>query len=53
MIFIVRDPRDVIVSLAYYLASQTDYHITTSLFREMPVSERASPVITGDYPIPI
>ena len=39
-VFIVRDPRDVAVSLAYYLAAQTDYHITTSLFREMPVAER-------------
>ena len=53
VVFIVRDPRDVAVSLAYYLASQTDYHITTSLFREMPVSERVARVITGDYPIPI
>ena len=53
VVFIVRDPRDVAVSLAHYLASQTDYHITTSLFREMPVSERVARVITGDYPIPI
>jgi len=52
-VFIVRDPRDVVVSLAYYLAAQTDYHITTSLFREMPVSERVGRVLTGEYPIPI
>jgi len=52
-VFIVRDPRDVVVSLAHYLASQTDYHISTSLFREMPVSERLGRVITGKYPIPI
>jgi len=52
-VFVVRDPRDVVVSLAYYLAAQTDYHITTSLFREMPVSERVARVLTGEYPIPI
>ena len=52
-VFIVRDPRDVVVSLAYYLAAQTDYHITTSLFREMPVRERVGRVINGEYPIPI
>ena len=43
VVFIVRDPRDVAVSLAHYLASQTDYHITTSLFREMPVSRTRGP----------
>ena len=52
-VFIVRDPRDVAVSLAYYLAAQTDYHITTSLFREMPIAERVGRVLTGEYPIPI
>lgn len=52
-VFIIRDPRDVAVSLAYYLASQVDYHITTSLFHDMSVSERVDRVIDGDYPIPI
>ena len=52
-VFIVRDPRDTAVSLAHYLASQTNYHITTALFRRMPTDERVSRVITGEYPIPI
>ncbi len=52
-VFIVRDPRDTAVSLAHYLASQTNYHITTALFRRMPADERVSRVITGEYPIPI
>ena len=52
-VFIVRDPRDIAVSLAHYLASQTNYHITTALFRRMPTEERVSRVITGEYPIPI
>ncbi len=53
IVFIIRDPRDIAVSLAYYLASQEDYHITASLFHAMPADERISRVITGDYPIPI
>ena len=53
IVFIIRDPRDIAVSLAYYLASQKDYHITASLFHAMPADERISRVITGDYPIPI
>ena len=52
-VFIVRDPRDTAVSLAHYLASQTNYHLTTALFRRMPTEERVSRVITGEYPIPI
>jgi len=53
IVFIIRDPRDVAVSLAHYLALQDDYHITASLFRGMPADERISRVIVGDYPIPI
>ncbi len=53
VVFIVRDPRDVAVSLAHYLASQTDFHITAALFRGMPADERVSRVLTGAYPIPI
>ena len=53
VVFIVRDPRDVAVSLAHYLASQTEFHITAALFRGMPADERVSRVLTGAYPIPI
>jgi hypothetical protein len=53
IVFIIRDPRDVAVSLAYYLALQDDYHIIASLFRGMPADERIRRVIVGDYPIPI
>ena len=53
VIFILRDPRDVAVSLAYYLAAHPNFHITTALFRGMPVSERISRVLSGDYPVPI
>jgi hypothetical protein len=52
-LFIIRDPRDVAVSWAYYLASQVDYHISTALFREMGQDERLSRVITGRYPLPV
>ena len=41
------------VSLAYYLALQSDYHIAAALFAGMPTAERISRVITGRYPIPV
>ena len=52
-VFIIRDPRDVAVSLAHYLTMQKDYHITASLFHGMPTGERISRIIAGEYPIPI
>jgi hypothetical protein len=52
-LFVIRDPRDVTVSLAYYLASQSDYHIAAALFASMSPGERIGRVIAGRYPIPI
>ena len=52
-LFIVRDPRDVAVSFAHYLASQTDYHISASLFRMMSLQERLDRILGGSYPIPV
>ena len=54
IVFIIRDPRDIAVSLAYYLASQRRLpHHERRSFDGMPADERISRVITGDYPIPI
>src|SRR6185436_14954487 len=53
VLFIYRDPRDVAVSLAHYLASQKHYHILQSYMKKLSPGERLSAVIQGAYPIPI
>jgi hypothetical protein len=53
VIFQHRDPRDVAVSMAHYLAQQTDYHLLYIIFREMKPKERLRAVIRGEYPIPV
>ncbi len=53
ILFLIRDPRDIAVSLAHYLASQGDYHILASAMRNKKLDERISAVITGAYPLPV
>lgn len=53
VVCIVRDPRDIAVSLAHYLASQGDYHILSLLMQRMSLHDRISTVILGSYKIPV
>lgn len=53
VLFIYRDPRDIAVSLSYYLASQKDYHILCSYMKTLSPEARLSAVIKGEYPIPV
>lgn len=53
IVLIVRDPRDVVVSLAHYLSVETEYHILQSYFANLSANERILAVIRGDYPVPI
>jgi hypothetical protein len=53
ILFILRDPRDVAVSLAHYLAEQSDYHLLAAWMRERTADERLNVVLRGEYPIPV
>lgn len=53
ILFIIRDPRDVVVSMAYYLAKQKEYHVLSSYMESLSPAERIASIIIGDYPIPI
>jgi len=53
VLFIYRDPRDVAVSMAHYLASQTDYHMLRQYMRALDPADRLSTVIEGTYPLPV
>jgi hypothetical protein len=53
ILLIVRDPKDVVVSLAHYLSVETAYHILQSHFANLSAKERILAVIRGDYPVPI
>ena len=53
LFIILRDPRDVAVSLAHYLAEQTDYHLLAAWMRERTADERLNVVLRGEYPIPV
>lgn len=53
VIFMVRDPRDIAVSLAHYIGSLQDYHILRQYFSKLNTEEKITSVIKGEYPIPI
>lgn len=53
ILFIVRDPRDVAVSLAHYLAKQLDYHLLAAWMRKRTPDERLRVVLSGEFPIPM
>ncbi len=53
ILFIYRDPRDIAVSMAHYLAKQKDYHVLSAYMESLPPHERLSAVICGRYPMPV
>ncbi len=53
IVFIGRDPRDAIVSLANYIPRQREYHILGRFMEKMTEEERIDTVILGTYPIPV
>jgi len=53
VLFIYRDPRDIAVSLAYYLASQHQYHILSEYMEGLSSEDRLLCVIQGRYPLPV
>jgi len=53
MLYICRDPRDLIVSLANYIPRQHEYHLLSEIWRGRSLPERISAVIKGDYLIPV
>jgi hypothetical protein len=53
IVFITRDPRDAIVSLADYIPRQREYHLLSRFMENMAVEERINTIIRGDYPIPV
>jgi hypothetical protein len=53
LVFINRDPRDAIVSLANYLPRQGEYHLLARFMQEMTAEERINTIILGTYPIPV
>ncbi|MCE5327924.1 MAG: sulfotransferase domain-containing protein [Planctomycetaceae bacterium] len=54
VLFICRDPRDIAVSMAHYLAGQKEYHVLQHYFEELRSDEdRLAAVIEGKYPVPV
>lgn len=53
IVFIYRDPRDVAISMAHYLANQKEYHILSEYMLSLSIEDRIKAVILGNYPIPI
>ena|GEM_PF-4107027 len=53
VLFIYRDPRDIAVSLAYYLASQSQYHILFEHMKDLSPEDRLLSVIQGTYPLSV
>lgn len=52
VVFIVRDPRDMAVSLAHYLARESSYHVLSAWMRDHTQHERLTRVLSGGFPIP-
>ena len=53
VVTIIRDPRDIAVSLAHYLARQPDYHMLAAFMRALSPHDRLSKVLDGSYPLPV
>ncbi len=53
IVFINRDPRDAIVSLANYIPRQREYHLLSRFMQQMTPEERINTIIRGTYPIPV
>ena len=53
IIFISRDPRDAILSLANYIPRQAEYHILGRYLNSLPQDEIINSIIRGDYLIPL
>jgi len=53
IVTIIRDPRDIAVSLSHYLAKQPDYHLLAASMRRLSPDDRLTSVISGQYPLPI
>ncbi|HZB90605.1 MAG TPA: hypothetical protein VE397_04135 [Stellaceae bacterium] len=53
IVFVSRDPRDAIISLANYIPRQREYHLLSRFMENMTAEERINAVILGKYPIPV
>lgn len=53
IVMTVRDPRDIAVSLAHYLAKQADYHLLAAHMRSLSPEQRLADTIDGNYPLPL
>ncbi len=50
---IIRDPRDIAVSMNYYLVDFPDYHLLSTFLTQLTENERLTSLIEGTYPFPM